>query len=119
MANKISYVSVLDKVIAGEALTAEELSKVEALREQMAKRNAAKSGKPTKAQVANAALSEAILAAMEDGVSYDGAGLRAICPELGDATPQKIAPLMKRLVAAGAVEVSKAKGKNFYTKVAE
>ena len=119
MANKISYVSVLTKVLNGEALSAEELSKVEALRDQMAKRNSAKSGKPTKAQLANAEIASAVLEAMEIGVSYDVSAIKGLVPALAEATPQKIGPMMKKLADAGSVEVAKAKGKNFYTRVGE
>ena len=111
---KMTYVSVLNDVLNGVELTAEHIEKLEAMKASYEKRNASKSGKPTKAQVANAAIAEAIGAAMEAGVQYDGAAIAGLVPELAGATPQKIAPLMKRLVEAGTVTVSKVKGKNFY-----
>ena len=115
MANKMTYVSVIEDVLNGVELTAEHIAKLEAMKASYEKRNASKSGKPTKAQQANAAIGEAVVAAMESGVQYDGAAIRALVPELADATPQKIAPLMKKLVEAGSVSVSKVKGKNFYS----
>ena len=51
---KLTYVAVLNKVLNSENLTAEELDKVRALRDSVAKRNATKSNAPTKAQKANA-----------------------------------------------------------------
>lgn len=70
---KMTYVSVLDKVIAGEVLTSEEIDKVKALREQTAKKHS-KSDKPTKKQreaaELNVALGEKVLSAMEVGKTY-------------------------------------------------
>lgn len=118
MEKKMSYVSVLRDVLAGKELTEAHVEKLEALIASLEKRSASKSGKPTKAQTENAAIAQAVLAAMENGVSYDGNAIKGLVPALADATPQKIAPLMKKLVEAGSVEVSKVKGKNFY-KLAE
>lgn len=119
MAAKVSYVSVLNKVINGEPLTTDEMTKIETLRDQMEKRNSTKSGKPTKTQVANAAIANAVYAAMEPGVSYDVATIKGMVPELADANPQRVAPLMKKLVDAGKVSLAKVKGKNFYTRISE
>ena len=70
---KMTYVSVLDKVIAGEVLTSEEIDKIKALREQTAKKHS-KSDKPNKKQreaaELNAVLGEAVLSVMEVGKTY-------------------------------------------------
>jgi hypothetical protein len=112
---KLTYVAVLDKAIKGEALTAEEAEKLVALRDKIAKQNATKSDKPTKAQRENAELAEAVASAMVEGVTYSIPDLCALLPELNGATSQKVGPLMGKLVDAGRVVKSVVKGHNYYT----
>lgn len=112
---KLTYVAVLDKAIAGEPLTAEEIEKLEALKASIAKRNATKSDKPSKAQRENAELAEAVASAMVEGVTYSIPDICALIPALNDATSQKVGPLMSKLVDAGRVVKSVVKGHNFYT----
>ena len=111
---KMTYVEVLNKVVEGVSLSAEEVEKVVALRDSIAKRNATKSNAPTKAQKANAALREQVVSAMESGVSYSIKDICGLVDELHDATSQKVAPLMAALVDEGKVVKSVVKGKNFY-----
>ena len=112
---KMTYVAVLDKVLAGETLSADELEKVRALRESVAKRNATKSDKPTKAQRENAELAETVAGAMVEGVTYSIPDLCSLVPALAGASSQKVGPLMQKLVDAGRVVKSVVKGHNFYT----
>ncbi len=114
MATKVTYVSVLDKVVEGVALTSEEIEKVVALRDSIAKRNATKSTKPTKTQVENANLAKEILTAMDKGVSYSIADLRHDVISIADMSSQKIAPLMKTLIEQGKVASETIKGKIYY-----
>ena len=110
---KLTYVAVLNKVLNSENLTAEELDKVRALRDSVAKRNATKSNAPTKAQKANAELAEKVFGAMESDVVYTNADIAGLVPELEGATPQKISPLMK--ILGERVIAEKVKGKATYT----
>lgn len=113
---KITYVSVLNAVIEGRALTDEEREKLVALRDSVAKRNSTKSGKPTKAQLANEALMNDIIAFMAEGENYSTTdfikGVESLVAI--NATPQKVSPLMKKLVEAGKVVSEKVKGKVQY-----
>ena len=67
---KMSYASVIGDVLNGVELTAEHIEKLEALKVSLEKRTATKSGKPTKAQIANAEIGEAVVAAMTPGTVY-------------------------------------------------
>lgn len=111
---KLTYVAVLDKAIAGEPLTADEKEKLASLRESVAKRNATKSDKPTKAQRENAEVAEAVADAMVKGATYSVKDICALHPSLEGASSQKVAPLMQKLVDAHRVVKTVSKGKNFY-----
>ncbi len=111
MAKPMSYVAAVEAAINGN-MTEEVKERLVALKASLEKRSASKSGKPTKAQEANAALAEAVYEAMTAGEVYDTKGIKALVPELADANPQKIAPLMKHL--GDRVTCDKVKGKNVY-----
>jgi len=116
MRTNITYVSVLSKVIENPInLTSEEVEKLTALRDSIAKRNSVKSDKPTKAQRENAELAEQVANAMVEGVTYSIPDICALIPALNEATSQKVGPLMGKLVDAGKVVKSVVKGHNFYT----
>lgn len=112
---KLTYVDVLNKVVEGEVLSADEIEKVVALRDSIVKRNSTKSNSPTKAQKANALLAERIADAMEHGVAYSIKDICGLVDELNDATSQKVAPLMASLAESNRVIKSVVKGKNYYT----
>ena len=112
---KMSYASAIDVVLNGEEVTEEVRERLEALKTSLAKRNSKKAEGPTKAQKANAELGERIAAAMVEGTVYSTEDIKGLLPELADATPQKVSPLMKHLESAGRVTISKVKGKNSYT----
>lgn len=112
---KLTYVDVLNKVLNSEALNAEDCEKLIALRDSIAKRNATKSNAPTKLQRQNAEIGEAIAEAMVEGVTYSIPDICALVPALAEATSQKVAPLMSKLVEDGRVVKSVVKGHNFYT----
>ena len=101
--SKISYVSVITDVLNGVELDAERIEKLEALKASLEKRNTHKTNGPTKAQRANAELAERIANAMVAGTVYDTEGIKGLVEELANATPQKVSPLMKHLVADGRV----------------
>lgn len=114
MTEKMTYVMAIENAINGK-LTAETVEKLNALLVSIQKRNASKSGKPTKKQVENAEIGEAIVEAMEFGVGYTCAEIAKLVPALEGAPSQKIAPLMAKLVKAERVACEKVKGKNIYT----
>ena len=110
---QMSYVNAINEALNGN-MTPEVVERLTALRESIAKRNSTKSGKPTKAQIANAEIGEAVIAAMADGVDYTIAEVKGLVPALADATPQKIGPICRKLAEAGKVVEVKVKGKVAY-----
>lgn len=113
MTEKMTYVQAVENAINGN-LSAETIEKLTALKASLEKRNASKSGKPTKAQVANAEIGESVLSAMEVGVDYTTAEIGKLVPALEGASSQKIAPIMAKLVKSERVTCEKVKGKNVY-----
>ena len=115
MSNKITYVSALTTAIENpSALTSEEVEKLSALRESIAKRNSVKSTKPTKKQVENENIGSDILNAMVHGVSYSIADLRHDVDSIADFTSQKISPIMNKLAESNKVVKETIKGKVYY-----
>ena len=115
MSKKMSYVSAIDAILSGAPCEGEVRERLEALRASQAKRSASKSGKPTKAQIANAEIGEAVVSAMEQGAVYTIADVSALVPALAGATPQKVGPICRKLVAAGRLTEGKVKGKVTYS----
>lgn len=100
-----------------KALVAEKIAKEI---EQLSKKSASGSGKLTKAQEANLALAQEVLAWMEANHPYSIADLSKNCPAILGATPQKIRPLLSGLIQTKAVERTEGKGgKPIFTKVVE
>ena len=106
---KMSYANAIEAVLNGQEITDEVRERLEALKVSLEKR-----GSRTKAQKANAELAEHIYSAMDVEVVYSTADICDLLPELEGATPQKISPLMKGLVASGRVVAEKVKGKATY-----
>ena len=114
MANKMTNVKALAYALENCELPAEVAEKFEAMKASYEKRASRKVTGPTKAQIANAAIAEKIVAAMVSGENYGTAEIAELVPELEGATPQKISPLMRKLVEAGQVVAEKVKGKQSY-----
>ena len=114
MSKKLSYVGALDVVLSGGELTDEVTERLEALKASLVKRASHKPVGPTKAQKANAELAERIFDAMDADVVYTTVDICGLLPELEGATPQKVSPLMKSLVASERVIAEKVKGKATY-----
>lgn len=116
MRTSVTYVSALTTAIENpSALSAEEVEKLVQLKESIAKRNATKSDKPTKAQRENAEIAEQVAEAMVPGTTYSLAEISALVPALNGATSQKVGPLMDKLAKAGRATKSIVKGKAYYT----
>ena len=99
MEKKMTYVDAINMAIEGN-LTNEAIEKLEALMVSLQKRNAHKSGKPTKTQVANEAVKVAILEVLADGEAHQ---CKAVAEALG-ISPQKASALLSQLVKAEKVE---------------
>lgn len=85
--------------------------------ELLEKKNASRSLKPSKKQVANADLADAIYNAMEDGVAYRIADFKGLVAELADATPQKVTALVTKLRKEIRVSREMVKGVAWFTKI--
>ena len=107
---KMTYIDAINEALAGR-LTEEVCDKLEALIESLAKRNAHKSGKPTKKQVENEALKAEILVKMAE---VDEPMTAGAIGELFGLTPQKVAPQLNALADAGKVTKTVVKGKPLY-----
>ena len=111
---KMSYVAAVEAVLNGAPIEGEVAERLEALKASLEKRASRKSEGPTKAQKANAELAERIFGAMDADVVYTTVDICGLLPELEGATPQKVSPLMKSLVASERVIAEKVKGKATY-----
>lgn len=114
MSKKMSYVNALNAVLEGQPIEGEILERLTALRDSQAKRTSRKSG-PSKTQLENAAFGEAIVAAMTPGEVYTIAGAKGLVPELANATPQKVGPILRTLAKDGRLTADKVKGVPVYS----
>lgn len=85
--------------------------------ELLAKKNASRSNKPTKAQVANADLADKIYENMQEGTSYRIADIKVLVPELAEANPQKVTALMTKLRKEIRVAREVVKGTAYFSKI--
>lgn len=113
MSKKMSYASAIDAVLNGAPIEGEVRETLERCRESHMKRNTRKVG-PTKTQIANAEIGEAVIAAMDKGTQYTIADVKGLVPAIADATPQKVGPICRNLVKAGRLSTDKVKGKVVY-----
>lgn len=114
MANKMTYVSALEIVINGEAMTEEVKAKLEALKASLEKKNGGEK-KPTATQVANQGLQTQILSAMVSGEKYTVSEILALVPALG--SKQKTSFLVTALLKAGLVNREEIKRKAYFSVV--
>lgn len=114
--NKITYIDVLNMVLNGETLTPEAVEKLEALREQLVKRNAAKTDKPSKKQAENAELIVQLTEAMKPITNPATVSeIMATDPDgIGRLSNQKISALLKILEKEGKVIRSIDKRKAYF-----
>ena len=103
--NKITYIDALNSVLNGETLTPDAIEKLKALREQLVKRNAAKSNKPSKKQAENAELLVQLVEAMKPITNPATVSeIMATDPDgIGKLSNQKISALLKILEKEGKV----------------
>ena len=99
---------------------AEVAAKISKEIENIQKKNGSTSGKPTKAQIENAAVAHEMVEWMESGTAYSITELSKNCPAVLGFNPQKIRPMLTTLIKEGVVERTEGKGgKPLFTKVAE
>jgi hypothetical protein len=84
--------------------------------ELLAKKNSARSTKPTKTQVANAGYMEDILACMETAHAYTVSEIAELVPTLKGFSVNKVSALMRGLKLDERVIRSEVKGKAYFTK---
>ena len=82
----------------------------------LAKKNSARSTKPTKTQVANAGYMEDILNTMESGQAYTVSEIAELVPSLKGFSVNKVSALVRGLKLDGKVERTEVKGKAYFTK---
>lgn len=112
MEKKLTYVEALS--IAIEAVADEAVKeKLMALRAQTEKRNSGEK-KPTKNQVANEGLKDAILEVLADGKARTITEIAEAVPTLEGASPQKVSALLTQLKKAGAVVREEIKRKAYF-----
>ena len=117
MTNKMTYVDALNLVLAGSVLTDEATEKLEALRDQLVKRNSSKTDKPSKKQSENLASAEHLAEVMKEvGVPSTVSELMVADPDvLGAMSNQKVSALMRVLTNAGRVEKTIEKRKSYFS----
>ena len=112
---KMTYVDALNYAIAN--LTDETVvEKLTALRDQQVKRNSA-DRKPTKAQVANIALQDKVMAVLTDK-PMTVTEIMAQDAELSALSNQKVSALVNALVEAGRAVKAVEKRKSYFSRVA-
>ena len=119
--NKITYIDALNAVLNGETLTAEITEKLEALREQLLKRNASKGDKPTKKQAENAELLEHLIEVLKP-ISNPATvtEIMTVDPDgIGSLSNQKVSALLKLLEKDGKVERTTDKRKALFKLVVD
>ena len=84
--------------------------------ELLKKKNAAKSNKPTKTQLENIALTDAIYDFMKEGVRYTVTELNKTVPQLVELSGNKVSSLVRILKLDGRVVRVEEKGKAYFVK---
>lgn len=84
--------------------------------ELLAKKNASRPNKPTKAQAENAMLADIVLANMPAGNALTVSEIQKAVPELAELSNQRVTAIVRSLVRTGAVTRTEVKGKALFTK---
>ena len=82
---------------------------------QVAKKNATRSNKPTKAQVENANLAEKVVETLVSGKPYTVSEIQKEVAELSDLSNQRATAIVRSLVRAGSLTRNEVKGKAYFT----
>ena len=81
---------------------------------ELASKKSSKTGKPTKTQVENALLKDAMLASMTDKPAMTIDEIKGICEEIADLSTSKISALLTQLRESGQVERTYIKKKAYF-----
>ncbi len=112
---KITYVSVLTKILNNEPLTDEEREKVAKLKEREEKRSHSDPSKPTKKQAENAENADLLLTIMQaSGESLTISDWIANNPQLEGYSYQKVGAFMRILENSGKVIKTTEKRKSYF-----
>lgn len=112
MTNKGALQYVLDNC----EIPTEVRAKIEILLHQQENKNRG-NGKPTATQTENARLMEVIADTLPKGEAFTISDITKTIPELNGFTPQKVGPMLKKLVETGRATRDTNKGKAYYTMV--
>lgn len=116
MAEKMTKVEKFEKVLSYLTEDAELTAFIQHEIEQVKKKNASRSDKPTKNQIANAGLMDAIYARMEDGVKYTVTQINKDFDEVKELSGNKVSALIRMLKLDGRVIRVEEKGKAYFVK---
>ena len=112
---KITYVSVLAKILNHEDLDDVELAKIAALKEREEKRSHANPDKPTKKQKENKNLAETILTIMRaSGEPHTVSEWKENSEILADYSIQKLSAIFRQLENSGKVVKTTEKRKSYF-----
>ena len=81
---------------------------------EMASKKSSKTGKPTKTQVENMALKEAMVEAMADQPAMTIDEIKGVCPEISELSTSKVSALLTQLRESGQVERTYVKKKAYF-----
>ena len=81
---------------------------------EMASKKSSKTGKPTKTQVENMALKEAMVEAMADQPPMTIDDIKGICSEISELSTSKVSALLTQLRESGQVERTYVKKKAYF-----
>ena len=81
---------------------------------EMANKKSSKTGKPTKTQVENMALKEAMVEAMADQPAMTIDEIKGICSEISELSTSKVSALLTQLRESGQVERTYIKKKAYF-----
>ena len=113
---KMTKIEMYEQILT-HLTDADEIAFIQHEIELTAKKNASRSSKPTKVQVANATLADEIYNAMVDGQPYRIAEIKALVPALADANPQKVSAIVTKMRKDIRVSREMVKGVAYFTKI--
>lgn len=99
---KMTKVMAINYVLENCEIPTEVAEKLQTMAEQIAKKNATRSTKPSAKTVENNAIREAILSVMTTEPMTQ-AEIKALCPEVAEKSPQAFGQLMMPMVKNGTV----------------
>lgn len=117
MANKKTKIETINEIIEKYGVSGSDKDFLVHEAELIAKRNAYKSDKPTKKQVANEALSETLLSLFEENVVYTATDLAGMLGTDADGKPysvQRVSALLTKLKKSGTIVTGTIKRRTYF-----